>query len=948
MKKQINPTIKAHLIRGAFYLLLLLAVCAIPFALAQRNVTFKRAVVKASGKPNAFSHAPPLGFTAHKANADSNAQFRRNDVRVNPFADNALKHAQSQPARKAPSRPVVLPQQPEGIDCNNAPGLVKHDDGGIDDGYSGNPLAGVTVVEFADKFTPTSYPTSYTSVCLDFVTLSGGPGTYNIDVVVYDDDGPGGSPGTLLGSVNAQSATTHLFTGGEQAPIWNSYDISSLGINVTSGSVYIGARWTPPSPVNVYISSDEDPPIGFAGGYWFNDLDNVWAPIQNAFPNYHACMIRAVASGGGGTPTPTATASPTGTPGNCSNYIFSTGSDSIVPGTTDTGLHTDDGDTFVALPFSFQLYDQTFNGVNVNSNGRLDFVCVNEPVGYMTACLPAPPNQCAYDYTIFPMWQDMRTDLGLSGCANFPGGTCGVFTSVSGSAPNRIFNIEWRSVYFADNNSTANFEARIYENDPNKRFDVIFGTVQPGGDHSYVSGVQGPSNASTQQFCDTNPPAPGSASYTCTGGGASPTPTPSGTPSNCTINGSIDTGDPTQIDRLFRSGIPQTCPPTTSCATFGDGLPRHFDQYTFTNTTGATQCVTIDPTTQCVGTNYIFVAAYMGSYDPNNICTNWIGDSGSSPDPAQPPVTFQVSVDNGQTLVIVVSEVTPDSGCSSYTVNVTGICGGGGGSPTPTATPTGSPGGSCPPTITESSSQAITTGNSVACSSDGGITTTENHYWRAFNMSTFTGGLEYDVTSVSFGIEQATSGTGTGQPVTVNLYANHGTPFPGGDWQSNMIASSGPINIPDQTQTIFSQPITATVPAGTLELVMEVTNPDGSSLGNAFFIGSNASPETGPSYLSAVACGINDPTPVGDIGFPNMHIVYNVNGSCPGGTSPTPTATATATVTVSATPTATASTTATATATATPTTTGTASPTASPRSTPTPRPRPTPGPRPSP
>src|SRR5215470_5278681 len=35
MKKQINPTIKAHLIRGTFYLLLLLAVCAIPFALAQ-------------------------------------------------------------------------------------------------------------------------------------------------------------------------------------------------------------------------------------------------------------------------------------------------------------------------------------------------------------------------------------------------------------------------------------------------------------------------------------------------------------------------------------------------------------------------------------------------------------------------------------------------------------------------------------------------------------------------------------------------------------------------------------------------------------------------------------------------------------------------------------------------------------------------------------------------
>src|SRR5947207_12780511 len=35
MKKRINQRVKAHLIRGAFYLLLLVAVCVIPFALAQ-------------------------------------------------------------------------------------------------------------------------------------------------------------------------------------------------------------------------------------------------------------------------------------------------------------------------------------------------------------------------------------------------------------------------------------------------------------------------------------------------------------------------------------------------------------------------------------------------------------------------------------------------------------------------------------------------------------------------------------------------------------------------------------------------------------------------------------------------------------------------------------------------------------------------------------------------
>src|SRR5881392_1508150 len=223
-------------------------------------------------------------------------------------------------------------------------------------------------------------------------------------------------------------------------------------------------------------------------------------------------------------------------------------------------------------------------------------------------------------------------------------------------------------------------------------------------------------------------------------------------------------------------------------------------------------------------------------------------------------------------------------------------------------------GGTCPSTITQSTTQTIVDGNSVACND--GVGTTENHYWRAFDMNTFTGGQEYDVTSVSFGIELAQSGDGTGQPLTVNLYANHGSPFPGGDWQSNLIATSGELNIPDQVDSIFEVPITATVPAGTLELVMEVMTPDGTAVGNLFFIGSNTDPETGPSYLSAADCGVNDPTPTGDLGFPDMHIVMNVNGSCPSGT-PTPTATGTPSPTAS--PTCTVSyTTATSTGTITP------------------------------
>jgi hypothetical protein len=57
------------------------------------------------------------------------------------------------------------------------------------------------------------------------------------------------------------------------------------------------------------------------------------------------------------------------------DYIVTTTTGAtIVPGTTDTGNHTDDGSTGVALPFDVQFYDQTFsagNFVYVNSNGFL-------------------------------------------------------------------------------------------------------------------------------------------------------------------------------------------------------------------------------------------------------------------------------------------------------------------------------------------------------------------------------------------------------------------------------------------------------------------------------------------------------------------------------------------------------------------------------------------------
>ena len=175
----------------------------------------------------------------------------------------------------------------------------------------------------------------------------------------------------------------------------------------------------------------------------------------------------------GGTPSPTPTASPSPTPTPTASptptatatttpcvgdYTITQIGGSIVPGTTDIGNHGDDTVTTIALPFSYTLYGTTYTSVNLSSNGNAQFLTMDTT--FTNTCLP----WTTHNYTIFPYWDDLY--LVNSGF--------GIFTSVSGTAPNRIFNIEWRAQYFPGSGS-ASFELRLYEGQ--SRFDVIYGTV---------------------------------------------------------------------------------------------------------------------------------------------------------------------------------------------------------------------------------------------------------------------------------------------------------------------------------------------------------------------------------------------------------------------------------------------------------------------------------------
>jgi hypothetical protein len=246
-------------------------------------------------------------------------------------------------------------------------------------------------------------------------------------------------------------------------------------------------------------------------------------------------------------PSPTFTPTPTPTPVPCGGLTIIQIGGSIVPGTTDIGNHGDDTVTTIALPFPFTLYNQTFASINLSSNGNAQLTTTDTT--FTNQCLP----WLTHNYTIYPYWDDLY--LVNSGF--------GIFTSINGTAPNRIFNIEWRAQYFPGTGS-ANFELRLYEGQ--SRFDVIYGTIT-NGNTSATAGVQRDDNCFNQYFCNgVGGPATGGWTLTSVGT-PSPTPTPTATATATATATSTATATATPMASPSATVIDTPTPTATATAT---------------------------------------------------------------------------------------------------------------------------------------------------------------------------------------------------------------------------------------------------------------------------------------------------------------------------------------------------------------------------------------------
>jgi subtilisin family serine protease len=132
---------------------------------------------------------------------------------------------------------------PNGASQHGMTEVLSYDDGIPDNGYSWSGGRGLAV-----RFTPTSYPVKLHQALFPLSARTGYGYPRNFTANVWDDDGPGGSPGTNLGSVSSTIRTAG----------WYVVDFSKNNIRISDGDFYIEVRF---SDSYLVLLFDDDAPI---------------------------------------------------------------------------------------------------------------------------------------------------------------------------------------------------------------------------------------------------------------------------------------------------------------------------------------------------------------------------------------------------------------------------------------------------------------------------------------------------------------------------------------------------------------------------------------------------------------------------------------------------------------------------------------------------------------
>lgn len=180
-------------------------------------------------------------------------------------------------------------------ECTDA-GSIVYDDGTFENGYGW--VSTITDGRFVSLFTPSAYPWQFYTFCLALTRIATSPTSFTFNIVMYDNTGPGGTPGNEIGVVSGVTANN--------IPIYPTlqfydFDISSM-LPVASGSVFIGIKYDPSlfsSPI--YSGADESTTTPLHLGYAWSG--SAWSTIQSIFTSYRCMSYRTLGLSGPIAPT---------------------------------------------------------------------------------------------------------------------------------------------------------------------------------------------------------------------------------------------------------------------------------------------------------------------------------------------------------------------------------------------------------------------------------------------------------------------------------------------------------------------------------------------------------------------------------------------------------------------------------------------------------------------
>ncbi len=160
--------------------------------------------------------------------------------------------------------------------------------------------------------------------------------------------------------------------------------------------------------------------------------------------------------------------------------------------------------------------------------------------------------------------------------------------------------------------------------------------------------------------------------------------------------------------------------------------------------------------------------------------------------------------------------------------------------------------------------------NGISCGTTG-VNTADNSWWRRFYFNEHPAvGSSASITAVTVAVE-----SGPNVPATINLYTiPHSVTVDTIPAAQLTLIGSTTTTI-GGTLTSVTIPVTGTVAdTANQDLVVEY-HIDGAP--TPFFPGGNATPQTHKTFISSATCGINNPTDIASIGFPDFHVIMIVN-----------------------------------------------------------------------